>query len=98
MAGGVYCPLSPSDPENHLDLIIQQTQNLVVLVHYPTKNKFKNYIISIDINSIVINSNLERDAHIEQLSNAIVTAESIAYIICTSGSSRTTKAVRYFDL
>ncbi|CAF4246318.1 unnamed protein product, partial [Rotaria sordida] len=42
MAGGVYCPLSPRDPEHRLHLLVEQTQSQLVLVHHLTKNKFND--------------------------------------------------------
>ncbi|CAF1591220.1 unnamed protein product, partial [Adineta steineri] len=33
MAGGVYCPLSPRDPQHRLHALVEQTQSRLVLVH-----------------------------------------------------------------
>ncbi|CAF4148434.1 unnamed protein product, partial [Adineta steineri] len=33
MAGGVYCPLSPRDPQHRLHALTQQTQSRLVLIH-----------------------------------------------------------------
>ena len=55
MVGGVYCPLSPRDPQHRLHTLIQQTQSRLVLVHCLTKTKFNDDIISLDIDSILIN-------------------------------------------
>jgi non-ribosomal peptide synthetase component F len=94
MAGSVYCPLSPRDPQHRLYSLLQQTQSRLVLVHWLTKAKFQNDIISIDIDSVLINNNdVESDVEIDQLSDIVVSPENIAYIIFTSGSTGTPKAV-----
>ncbi|CAF1356610.1 unnamed protein product, partial [Adineta steineri] len=36
MAGGVYCPLSPRDPQHRLHSLVEQTQSRLVLVHHLT--------------------------------------------------------------
>ena len=38
IVGGVYCPLSPRDPQHRLYALVEQTQCRFVLVHHPTKN------------------------------------------------------------
>jgi non-ribosomal peptide synthetase component F len=93
MAGGVYCPLSPRDPEHRLYALVQQTQSRLVLVHYFPKTIFDDNIVSIDINSVLNDNDVENDVDIERLSNVAVTPEHIAYIIFTSGSTGTPKAV-----
>ena len=100
MIGGVYCPLSPRDPQHRLHALLQQTQSRLVLVHCLTKTKFNDNIISLDIDSIFINKYVTNDTNIDRLSNVIVTTENIAYIIFTSGSTGTPKAVSllFFDL
>ncbi len=94
MIGGVYCPLSPRDPQHRLYSLVQQTQSRLVLVHWLTKPNFQNDVILIDIDSVLINNNdVESDAEIEQLSDIVISPENIAYIIFTSGSTGTPKAV-----
>jgi non-ribosomal peptide synthetase component F len=93
MSGGVYCPLSPRDPEHRLHSLLQQTQSRLVLVHYLTKTKFQDDIISIDIDSVLINDSVENGVDVHRLSNVVVTPNNIAYIIFTSGSTGTPKAV-----
>ena len=92
MIGGVYCPLSPRDPQHRLHALLQQTQSLLVLIHHLTKTKFNNDIISLDIDLILTDNDVESD--VDGLSNIIVTPKSIAYIIFTSGSTGRPKAVR----
>ena len=55
MVGAVYCPLSPRDPLHRLQALLQQTQSRLVLVHWLTKTKFNDDIISFDIDSILTN-------------------------------------------
>ncbi len=93
MAGGVYCPLSPRDPQQRLHILIQQTRSHFVLVHCLTKTKFNDDIISFDIDSPLINKYVINDADIDCLSRVIITPKNIAYIIFTSGSTGVPKAV-----
>ncbi|CAF4338097.1 unnamed protein product, partial [Adineta steineri] len=94
MIGGVYCPLSPRDPQHRLQALIQQTQSRLVLVHDLTKTKFNHNIISSNIGSILAVNNVERNIDIGQLSNIRVALNDIAYIIFTSGSTGIPKAVQ----
>jgi non-ribosomal peptide synthetase component F len=98
MVGGVYCPLSPRDPEHRLQALVQQTQCRLVLVHWLTKTKFNDDIVSLDIDSILINNVMKMDVYIDRLSNVVVIPDNIAYIIFTSGSTGIPKAVcmQYF--
>ena len=91
MIGGVYCPLSPRDPQPRLYALLQQTQSRLVLVHHLTNTKFNDDIISFDIDLILTDNDVESD--VDRLSNIIVTPKSIAYIIFTSGSTGIPKAV-----
>ncbi|CAF4053902.1 unnamed protein product [Rotaria sordida] len=61
MAGGVYCPLSPRDPEHRLHMLVEQTRSQLVLVHHLTKNKFNGSIISVGIDSMLIDNELKGD-------------------------------------
>jgi non-ribosomal peptide synthetase component F len=94
MVGGVYCPLSPRDPQHRLHALIQQTQSRLVLVHWLTKTNFQNDVMSVNIDSVLINNNdIESDVDFNRLSSVLVTSDNIAYIIFTSGSTGTPKAV-----
>jgi non-ribosomal peptide synthetase component F len=93
MSGGVYCPLSPRDPELRLHSLLQQTNSHLVLVHSPTKMKFNDDINIMDIDSLLINRYVANDVNVNELSNVKVTPDSIAYIIFTSGSTGIPKAV-----
>jgi len=93
MVGGVYCPLSPRDPQYRLHALLQQTQSHLVLIHHLTKTKFNYNILSLDIDLILTDNDVERDIDVDRLSNIILTPKSIAYIIFTSGSTGIPKAV-----
>ncbi|CAF4156926.1 unnamed protein product, partial [Adineta steineri] len=94
MAGGVYCPLSPREPENRVYALIQQTESRLVLVHWLTESKFHNKIVSTDIGSTWINNDIISDVNVDRLSSVTVTSNNIAYIIFTSGSTGIPKAVK----
>ena len=93
MVGAVYCPLSPRDPHHRLHSLLQQTQSGLVLVHWLTKTKFNDDIISFDIDSMLNNNEINNDIDVDRLSTVEVTPGNIAYIIFTSGSTGTPKAV-----
>ena len=93
MIGGVYCPLSPRDPQNRLHALVKQTQSRLVLVHCLTKTMFNHDIISVDIDSLSDDNNTKNIADVGQLSNVIVTPDRIAYVIFTSGSTGIPKIV-----
>ncbi|CAF3720953.1 unnamed protein product, partial [Adineta steineri] len=94
MAGGVYCPLSPRDPQHRLHALTQQTQSRLVLVHHLTNIKFDHHVVSLDINSILINNDVMSNVYVDRLSRIIVTLNDIAYVIFTSGSTGIPKAVQ----
>ncbi|CAF4054411.1 unnamed protein product, partial [Adineta steineri] len=92
MVGGVYCPLSPRDPQHRLHALTQQTQSRFTLIHHLTTTKFEHEIVALDIDSILIVNNMEKN--IDQLSSIRVTLDDLAYIIFTSGSTGLPKAVQ----
>ncbi|CAF4029589.1 unnamed protein product, partial [Adineta steineri] len=91
MAGGVYCPLSPRDPQHRLLALTRQTQSRLVLVHHLTKIKFSHDILLLNINSVLVDTETNDNIQISRLSNVVITLENIAYIIFTSGSTGTPK-------
>ncbi len=94
IVGGVYCPLSPQDPQHRLRALIEQTQCRLVLLHHRTKAKFNDNILSLNIHSVVTINDIEINADVAHLSDVMVTSDDIAYIIFTSGSTGVPKAVR----
>ena len=93
MTGGVYCPLSPRDPKHRLHELVQQTQSHLILTHFLTKTKFMGNSISLDIDTVLSENNIESVVDVNRLSTVLVTSKNIAYIIFTSGSTGTPKAV-----
>ncbi|CAF1522001.1 unnamed protein product, partial [Adineta steineri] len=94
MAGGVYCALSPRDPEHRLHALTKQTQSRLVLVHHFTKTKFGSSFILFDISLALSSSNADRENDINGLENVSTTPDHIAYIIFTSGSTGAPKAIQ----
>ncbi|CAF3913293.1 unnamed protein product [Adineta steineri] len=94
MAGGVYCPLSPRDPQHRLHALTQQTQSRLVLVHDLTTTKLNDNIVALDIDSVLIINDLNSEINYSCLSSVIVKGKEIAYIIFTSGSTGIPKAVQ----
>ena len=93
MVGGVYCPLSPRDPDQRLHALVQQTKCRVVIVHHLTKMKLSNDSMVIDTDLLINNVVVDGDSLFHQLIDSATTAESIAYIIFTSGSTGIPKPV-----
>jgi non-ribosomal peptide synthetase component F len=93
MLGGVYCPLSPRDPQHRLYALTHETKSHIVLVHYLTKIKFNDDITSVNIEWICIKNNSKSVADVDLLAHIIVSPENVAYIIFTSGSTGIPKAV-----
>jgi non-ribosomal peptide synthetase component F len=93
MAGGVYCPLSPRDPQHRLQSLLEQSQSRFVLVHHLTTTKFQMNAISTDIDSVLVTSDIKSDNDVDLFSTVWVVPDNIAYIIFTSGSTGTPKAV-----
>ena len=95
IAGAVYCPLSPGDPQQRLHALLEQTQTRLVLVHDMTKDKFRNDHTTLDIDATINSGHLVKDVDLDRLSTVSVTPNSLAYVIFTSGSTGTPKAVSF---
>ncbi|CAF4092725.1 unnamed protein product, partial [Adineta steineri] len=94
MAGGVYCPLSPRDPQHRLHTLIQQTQSRLVLVHHSTTLKFSSEIVLCNVDFIWTVGHINSSIIVDHLSEIVVMAENIAYIVFTSGSTGISKGVQ----
>ncbi|CAF1179572.1 unnamed protein product [Adineta steineri] len=94
MAGGVYCPLSPRDPQHRLHTLIQETSGRLVVVHHLTKTNFSHNIVLFDIDLVLTDTKADYIIHVDELSNVLVAPDTIAYIIFTSGSTGTPKAAQ----
>ncbi len=93
MTGGIYCPLSPQDPQDRLDSLVQQTQGRLVTVDWWTKSKFYDNLATLEIDLILRTSDSNSDINVNQLSNVAATSEATVYVIFTSGSTGIPKAV-----
>jgi non-ribosomal peptide synthetase component F len=93
MAGCIYCPLSPQDPQHRLQSLVEQIQSRSILFHHLTRNKFEMKSFSTNIDSVLTNNVFENDNDVDLLATVLISLNSIAYIIFTSGSTGTPKAV-----
>ena len=97
MAGAVYCPLSPEDPQERLQVLVGQTKSGLVLVHWLTRAMFYPDSVTVDID-VTINIEKTIDEVVcHYLSTVIVTLDNLAYVIFTSGSTGTPKAVGFME-
>jgi N-(5-amino-5-carboxypentanoyl)-L-cysteinyl-D-valine synthase len=93
IAGAVYCPLSPGDPQQRLYALLKQTQSRIVLIHALTREDFQNDIITLDLDIALSIDHKIDDLHLYRLSKIAITPENIAFTIFTSGSTGAPKAV-----
>ena len=93
MVGAIYCPLSPQDPFHRLHTLIEQSHCRLVLVHAFTREIFNGYHTTLDIDLVLNMNNKLSDNDRDRLSQIALSYESIAYVIFTSGSTVTPKAV-----
>ncbi|CAF4565110.1 unnamed protein product [Rotaria socialis] len=94
MCGAIYCSLSPDDPQERLQKIIEKTQPHLALFHATTLDKMNLLDTKIQIESFDNTYDLSGGINLDRLSANMITGESIAYAIFTSGSTGTPKAVR----
>ncbi|CAF4099654.1 unnamed protein product, partial [Adineta steineri] len=91
-AGGVYCPLNPTDPYERITSILEQLQGSCILTHqktrhqFPTTNSIKQFILLDEILSPL--SDVE---DMEELPDCKEHGDAL--IICTSGTTGRQKAV-----
>ncbi|CAF3315441.1 unnamed protein product [Rotaria sp. Silwood2] len=101
MIGAVYCPLSPRDPEHRLHGLLEQTESRLIFIHHSTKRKAGNTIKAIDMDSVLIDIDVQTNNDFVSLSSKAIAPDGIAYIIFTSGSTGVPKApcsVKLFNL
>lgn len=95
IAGGVYCPLSPRDPEERLHMLVRETDARVVLVHWLTRFGVFNYIQMLDIDDVLNISRTLKSNNLGSLLKVIVSPEDASYAIFTSGSTGVPKCVSF---
>ncbi|UJR22117.1 hypothetical protein I4U23_025181 [Adineta vaga] len=69
MIGAVYCPLSPRDPQQRLHTLLQQTNSHIVLAHHFTKSNFDENTVTIDIDFILIDNDIQKDIDVCRLTD-----------------------------
>ncbi|CAF0953029.1 unnamed protein product [Adineta steineri] len=95
MSGAIYVPLIPTDPIDRLQSLIHQVDAKLVLVNQNSPSHLNRFDVPIvDISEILDCPVRLNDAQIEQLSQVVVTPQSISHIVFTSGSTGLPKAVQ----
>jgi non-ribosomal peptide synthetase component F len=96
MAGCVYCPLSAEDPPHRLQTLVHQTQCRLVLIHWLTSNKLNHDTVTLDIDSVLNDNDIDCSVDVDRLESVIIIPDNIAYVVFTSGSTGTPKPVSLF--
>ncbi|CAF0960866.1 unnamed protein product [Adineta steineri] len=94
MVGSVYCPLSPQDPPQRLQALLNQTHSRLVMVHFSTNFIFEIDIVRLNIDTAITINDIYGDIDLNKLSKVSVTPEYIVFTIFTSGSTGIPKAVQ----
>ena len=93
MIGAVYCPLSPDCPPQRFQMLVKETKSRLILVHDLTHSKVQADVTVLNVDNVV-NADFNDDImNVNQLSDCLITPDSIAYVIFTSGSTGVPKAV-----
>jgi non-ribosomal peptide synthetase component F len=91
-AGGVYCPLNPTDPPERLISILKQVQGQYVLAHEKTRDQFP--LTTTVRHFILLEKILSPLSNVEDIDGLPDCKErGAALIICTSGTTGRHKAV-----
>ena len=95
MAGGVYCPLNPSDPVDRLNTFIEDTRACIILTHTATINRFDDrilpsHVVLVNMDDVTINTSINMS-----ISSTIdVSSDDVAYVVHTSGSTGKPKSIQ----
>ncbi len=90
-AGGVYCPINPTEPYERVAALLEQIQGQYAVLHEKTRNQFPSaavrHIISLD--TILLPWSRDEDMY----GLPACSEFGPAYIICTSGTTGRPKAI-----
>ena len=90
-AGGVYCPINPSDPIDRLVVILEQIQARYILLHGRTRDRFPSATIHQITSLDVI---LHPFSYSDDIHDPPACSEyGAVYILCTSGTTGQQKLV-----
>lgn len=65
MAGGVYCPLNPTDPEERISTLIESTHTQLVLLHSSTEHVLQH--VNKSIGKLVFNEKDCKSTYIDKI-------------------------------
>ena len=97
MAGGVYCPLSPRDPQHRFKQLIEQINPRLALVHWLIKRKFSNNRGFLEVDQLLIDYIAYSKLDLDELTNLVLVGSDIGYVVVTSGSTGSPKVVSIIE-
>jgi non-ribosomal peptide synthetase component F len=90
-AGGVYCPINPTEPSDRVTSLLEQIQGQYAVLHGKTRSQFPSaavrHVVSLDI--ILVPWSYDEDMYDLSVCHEC----GPAYIICTSGTTGRPKAI-----
>ena len=90
-AGGVYCPINPAEPPNHLAGLLEQIQGQYIFMHKKTHNHFPTAAVS---HVVLVDVILFLSASISYTNDLLLcSTNGAAFIIGTSGTTGRRKVV-----